>query len=166
FEGVATIVLKLFQLLPATDAFFGQKDYQQFRVIQSMVDDLNVPTRVVACPIVREPDGLAMSSRNRYLGDEERTRALRLAFALDEAKQQLVDGQCDAEVLRATLRDCLQPASGPRVDSIDYADVADAVTLNPLTIIDGPTVCLIACHVGSTRLIDNLVWNPPHHEVP
>ena len=170
FEGVATIVLKLFNLLPTTHAFFGSKDFQQFRVIEAMVEDLNVPIDVVPCSIVREADGLAMSSRNRYLSETDRQRALGLSRALKSAEGLLLSGEQNANKIRATMRECLLPSSGAGqdfgVDSIDYADIADAKTLERLEHIDRPSVCLIACHVGSTRLIDNLVWDPTSHEVP
>ncbi|MEO1525443.1 MAG: pantoate--beta-alanine ligase [Planctomycetota bacterium] len=171
FEGVATVVLKLFQMLPGTHAFFGQKDYQQLRVIQTMVTDLNVSIEVVPCEIVREQDGLAMSSRNRYLDDEERSRSLRLSAALESAHDALRAGETDTSKVRQILHQQLLPGlSGgtfPRVDSIDYAEVVDAVTLEPISVVDRPVVCLIACYVGKTRLIDNLIWDPPPlHSLP
>ncbi|MEZ6090283.1 MAG: pantoate--beta-alanine ligase [Pirellulaceae bacterium] len=152
FRGVTTIVLKLFQILPATHAFFGEKDYQQLAVIEAMVRDLNVPVEVVPCPIIREPDGLAMSSRNRYLSPEERHRSLGIRRALTAAEQQLCEGQVDVEQLQMTMRSTLLDA---KIDAIEYAVVVDAVNLQPLAVVDRPAVALIAVRVGTTRLIDN-----------
>lgn len=153
FRGVATIVLKLFQIIPATVAFFGQKDYQQLAVIRSMVEDLNVPIRVVGCETIREKDGLAMSSRNRYLSDSERTRALCLSRALSKVEELISGGERDASRLELAMKDILVPD----VDSIDYARVVDAASLEDLECIDSEAVALIAAFVGKTRLIDNRV---------
>ncbi|QEF98865.1 Pantoate-beta-alanine ligase [Stieleria maiorica] len=161
FQGVATIVLKLFHILPASHAFFGQKDYQQLCVIRAMVRDLNVPIEIVACPTVREPDGLAMSSRNRYLDANERSRALRLAAALEEAEKAVLDGQRDPAAIERIMHATLL-AGGPDdgVDSIDYATVVDAITLEPIRQIQDRSVALVAAKVGSTRLIDNRLIDP------
>ncbi|MCO8120647.1 pantoate--beta-alanine ligase [Stieleria sp. TO1_6] len=159
FQGVATIVLKLFHLIPATHAFFGQKDYQQLRVIESMVRDLNVPIEIIGCPIVRDPDGLAMSSRNRYLNPSERSRALRLSQALDRAESQLATGETDPRIIEQQMRSVLDGGDSHQgVDSIDYATVVDWRSLQPVDKISGAVVALIAAHVGSTRLIDNRLW--------
>ncbi|MCS7469516.1 pantoate--beta-alanine ligase [Stieleria sp. ICT_E10.1] len=161
FQGVATVVLKLFHILPTTHAFFGQKDYQQLCVIRAMVRDLNVPIEIVACPTVRETDGLAMSSRNRYLNAEERIRALRLFAALDAAEQAVRDGQRDAAEIERIMQATLS-ADGPEqgVDSIDYAKLVDSQTLQPIPLIHDRAVALIAAKVGSTRLIDNRLIDP------
>ncbi|WP_182868242.1 pantoate--beta-alanine ligase [Stieleria mannarensis] len=161
FQGVATIVLKLFHILPASHAFFGQKDYQQLCVIRAMVRDLNVPIEIVGCPTVRESDGLAMSSRNRYLDTDQRTRALRLSAALKEAEKAVLDGQRDPEAVERIMHATLL-AGGPDdgVDSIDYATVVDAVTLQPIRQIQDQAVALVAAKVGSTRLIDNRLIDP------
>ena len=153
FRGVATIVLKLFQLVPAHVAYFGRKDYQQLAVIRTMVDDLNIPIRIEACPTIREQDGLAMSSRNRYLSIEERGRALGLWNALCRV-QELVNA---GEACIATLNDAMQSIlkSAP-VDSIVYANVVDADTLEPLETLHVQGVAIIAARLGKTRLIDNL----------
>lgn len=160
FRGVCTVVLKLFNILPAHVAVFGQKDYQQARVIADMAADLDVPIALEIVPTVRQPDGLALSSRNRYLSADERGRALGLAAALQHAAQQHAQGQRDAAQLEAGMQAILRDAG---VDRIDYAAVVDPVTLQPFTqpISDaGPAtepvaVALIAAHVGRTRLIDN-----------
>ncbi len=152
FRGVATIVLKLFQLIPADIAYFGQKDYQQCLVIRRMVEDLAVPIEIDVCPIVREPDGLAMSSRNRYLTAEERQQATAISRALQQASALADQGESQAEVLREAMRLDLAQAG---ISRIEYVEVADADTLRPLERIEGPAVALIAAFVGKTRLIDN-----------
>jgi pantoate--beta-alanine ligase len=152
FRGVATIVLKLFNLLPADVAFFGQKDYQQCQVIRHMVEDLNVPIEIQVCPIVREPDGLAMSSRNRYLSPSDRVRATALFEALGEAARQVQGGTTDCAAVAECMHDILRRAG---VTKIDYATVVDACTLESIGRIDRPAVALIAAYVGATRLIDN-----------
>lgn len=152
FRGVATVVLKLMHILPTTHAFFGQKDYQQAAMIQAMVRDLDLPVEVEVSPTVREPDGLAMSSRNRYLSTTQRSRALSLSRALREANAAVASGETDAAVIEQGMRRVLTEAA---VDEIEYAAVADRFTLHPLTKIDRPAVALIAARVGGTRLIDN-----------
>ncbi|MFN3194006.1 MAG: pantoate--beta-alanine ligase [Aureliella sp.] len=153
FRGVTTVVMKLFQIIPAHIAYFGSKDYQQLAVIRSMVDDLNVPIRVQGCETIRERDGLAMSSRNRYLSDAERNRALAISAALFRVKAMVDDGEASVQVLAAELNSKLTPA----MDSIDYATIVDAANLSEIDSIEGPAVALIAAHVGSTRLIDNIL---------
>lgn len=152
FRGVATVVLKLMHILPTTHAFFGQKDFQQAAVIQAMVRDLDLPMEVEVLPTVREPDGLALSSRNRYLSAEQRSRALGLSRALREATQAIAEGEIDAAVIEQRMRRVLTEAA---VDEIEYAVVADRLTLHQLSHIDRPAVALIAARVGQTRLIDN-----------
>jgi pantoate--beta-alanine ligase len=152
FRGVATVVLKLFNLIPAHVAFFGQKDYQQTCVIRQMAEDLNVPIDVAICPTVREPDGLALSSRNSYLSPAERRQAVAISQALAEAARLVAAGQRDASSIKAAMRNILAAAG---IERIDYATVADRETLAELDLIDRPAVALIACHVGTTRLIDN-----------
>ncbi|MGC6442657.1 MAG: pantoate--beta-alanine ligase [Rubripirellula sp.] len=158
FGGVCTIVLKLFQCLPCDVAVFGRKDYQQWRVIESMVADLNLPVKVVAGEIVRDPDGLAMSSRNRYLSVAERQSALVIPQALDQLVSQVTQGQKDVALLQANLLRSLDGGGiedSARVDSVDYAVIVDAKTLEPILELDRPAVALIAARVGATRLIDN-----------
>lgn len=158
FRGVTTIVLKLFGMVPADVACFGQKDYQQSLVIRRMVADLNVPIQIVVCPIVREADGLAMSSRNRYLSPDERQRALAISRSLHMAEAAVASGERDAAALIKLIREELSRAGIVR---IDYVAVANPETLADKQIIDAPVVALIAAHVGSTRLIDNCLLQPP-----
>jgi len=154
FRGVATVVLKLFNLVQADVAYFGQKDFQQCLVIQRMVEDLGVPTTVQMCPIVRESDGLAMSSRNRYLSPEERTRALALSRTLQHARQQFETGERNASRLRNDIHERLDTAGITRVE---YVQVAHPETLAELDEINDAAVILIAAYVGETRLIDNCI---------
>ena len=154
FSGVATVVLKLFNMTRADVAFFGQKDYQQACVIRAMVEDLNVNTEVRVCPIIREADGLALSSRNRYLDAEQRKTALVLQKTLQHVRELITSGQNDGFEIVTEMRQMLIDGG---VDSIDYAVVADPVTLETADFIDGKVVALIAAYVGKTRLIDNLV---------
>jgi pantoate--beta-alanine ligase len=157
FRGVTTIVLKLFNLAQAHVAYFGQKDYQQARVIDRMVHDLDVPIIIRVCPIVRESDGLAMSSRNRYMNPAERDKALALWRCLTAARDLVASGQRDAATVATGMRAVLQERE---VTRIDYAALADPDTLQPVTTIEGPTMALVAAHVGKTRLIDNLRLEP------
>lgn len=152
FRGVATIVLKLFNLIPADVAYFGQKDYQQCQVIRHMVEDLNIPIEVHVCPIIREPDGLAMSSRNRYLSPEDRVCAVALSQALEKAVELVREGMRDGSVVAETMLEVLRQAG---VTNIEYATVVDACTLESIELIDRPTVAVIAVRIGATRLIDN-----------
>lgn len=158
FRGVVTVVLKLFQVVPAHAALFGQKDFQQCRVIQDMVRDLNVPVEICVCPTVRESDGLAMSSRNRYLDARDRQRALSLYRSLCAAKDAVAGGQRDArqvvEAMHRTLRD-------GRVDRIDYAALVEPDTLRPAGQISRDVVAIVAAFVGTTRLIDNAAIHVP-----
>ncbi len=153
FAGVCTIVLKLLQLLPADSAFFGQKDFQQALVIQTMVADLNVPTEIRVEPIVREPDGLAMSSRNRYLSADERERALSLSRCLSLAEQAITEHDADSQRVLEIMEQELRQS---QVSEIEYVAVADPKTLSEFSgPIDRDAVALVAARVGMTRLIDN-----------
>ncbi|MFN7292966.1 MAG: pantoate--beta-alanine ligase [Pirellula sp.] len=152
FRGVTTIVMKLFMMVPAHIAFFGRKDYQQVAVIRGMVEDLNLPIRVETCDTIRESDGLAMSSRNRYLTADERQRALSLSRALNTAREMISHGERDVSTIEAAMNAVLLAAP---VDKIDYAKIVHADTLEPLSQIDSPAVAIIAARLGSTRLIDN-----------
>lgn len=154
FSGVATVVLKLLNLTCADCAFFGQKDYQQAQVIKAMINDLNLSVQLRVCSIVREPDGLAMSSRNRYLQSEDRARALALYQTLLHTQDLIKSGQNDGFEILTEMRQMLIDGG---VDNIDYATVADLETLETVDFIDGPVIALIAAHVGKTRLIDNLI---------
>jgi pantoate--beta-alanine ligase len=154
FAGVATVVLKLFGIVPADVAFFGRKDYQQSLVIRQLVADLNVPVEIRVCPTIREPDGLAMSSRNAYLSTDERRRALAISQSLRLAERLIGEGERDVETIRRGMLAHLHAAG---VDDVQYiAFVADG-TISPVRSVEGPTTVAIAAQVGATRLIDNLL---------
>ncbi len=157
FRGVTTIVAKLFHIIEPEVAFFGQKDAAQLAVIRRMVRDLNFPVEIVACPIVREPDGLAMSSRNAYLNGEERVRALVLQRALQEARNQFHGGERIAAKLISAAKEVF--AREPQV-RLDYFEIVDPETLDAVERISRETLVAVAAYVGSTRLIDNVVLNP------
>lgn len=159
FRGVTTIVLKLFNLVQADVAFFGHKDYQQATVIRRMVQDLDVPLAIRVCPTIREPDGLAMSSRNRYLSPSERAQAAALSRGLRLAAQRAADGERQTATLVAAIHQVLAEAG---IDRIDYVGVVDPDTLEPVPELTCPAVVLIAARVGATRLIDNWrIESPP-----
>jgi len=154
FRGVCTIVTKLFNIVHPTRAYFGQKDAQQFRVIKRMVRDLNMDVELVECPIVREHDGLAMSSRNIYLSDDERVQALALYNSLKLAENLVKSGERDAGVVKSAMKEFLS-----RYDKvkIDYVEIVDEETLEPVKHIEGKVIVAIACWVGKARLIDNVI---------
>jgi pantoate--beta-alanine ligase len=152
FRGVATVVLKLLQIATPTRAYFGRKDAQQLAVIERLVRDLDVPVAIVGCPIVREADGLAMSSRNAYLGPEERKAAAVLHRALVAARDAWRRGERGAEALRALVRGIV--AEEPAV-RLDYVSVADPASLRERETATAPSLMLLAAHLGKTRLIDN-----------
>jgi len=150
FGGVATVVLKLFQIVPADRAYFGQKDYQQSLVIRQMVADLNVPIEIRVCPIVREPDGLAKSSRNTYLSPEERQQASALWQSLKLAETLVAEGETSAAVITEKMKPLLK-----HVD-VEYIAMLREGTVCEVETITETTVVAIAARVGQTRLIDNL----------
>ncbi|HXK12026.1 MAG TPA: pantoate--beta-alanine ligase [Vicinamibacteria bacterium] len=152
FRGVATVVMKLLQIATPDRAYFGEKDAQQLAVVRRMVADLDVPVEIRACPIVREPDGLAMSSRNRYLSSEERRAAVSLSRALDAAERLWRSGERRGETLRAEAERTIREEPLAR---LDYASVADPSSFREVGLADGPVRLLLAAHVGRTRLIDN-----------
>jgi len=152
FRGVATIVLKLFNLATPDRAYFGQKDYQQTLVVRRMVADLDLPIEVRVCPIVREADGLAMSSRNVYLSPAEREQALALYRSLQRAAELFAAGERGAEVLAAEMRKLYDAAPLVR---LEYLAVADPETLAPVARVNERAVVAVAARVGKTRLIDN-----------
>ena len=152
FVGVATVVCKLFNIVRPHVALFGEKDFQQLVVIRRMVTDLNLPVEVVGLPTVREPDGLALSSRNAYLSPSDRQRAAALFAGLSAAKALVDKGELHVCVLLAAAKSEI----AARVDRIDYLEVRAAEDLQPLDRIDRPAVMLVAAFVGGTRLIDNL----------
>jgi len=153
FRGVATVVLKLFNIIQPDVAYFGQKDAQQVRIIRRMVDDLNVPVRVRVCPTVREPDGLAISSRNQYLDEAQRTHARALFQGLEEVRERVLKGERDAQALREVLASRIAATPGAQ---LDYAAVVDADTLKPVRKLKGEVLVALAVKFGTTRLIDNL----------
>ncbi|MEI9892430.1 MAG: pantoate--beta-alanine ligase [Chthoniobacter sp.] len=153
FRGVCTVVLKLFQIIRPQIAIFGLKDFQQCAVIRRMVRDLHVPVRIVALETVREPDGLALSSRNQYLSPEERQQAPVLRAALLAAKKAWQSGEKSAARLRQLIVKKIGPAPLAR---IDYVEIADADSLQPISRADRHTVIALAVFFGRTRLIDNL----------
>ncbi|MEX2307657.1 MAG: pantoate--beta-alanine ligase [Pirellulales bacterium] len=152
FRGVATVVLKLFQLAPADRAYFGAKDYQQTLVVRQMVADLNVPIDVRVCPVVREPDGLAMSSRNNYLTADERQRAQVLYRSLQLAEELVADGERDVPTIRQQMLHEIDQTGGVE---LQYAAFLTDGTVTPVKTIVGPTTVVIAALIGKTRLIDN-----------
>jgi pantoate--beta-alanine ligase len=154
FRGVCTVVLKLFNIVRPDTAHFGAKDYQQARIITQMVRDLNVPVVVRVEPTVREPDGLALSSRNRYLSAAERTVAPGIWRALQGTRARGRAGEIDVARLESALAAELAALPGARVD---YASIVDAETLQPLARLDRPAVAAVAVFLGGTRLIDNIL---------
>jgi pantoate--beta-alanine ligase len=152
FRGVTTVVLKLFNMAAPDAAFFGQKDYQQAAVIRQMVRDLNVPVTVRVCPIVREADGLALSSRNRYLEPPARRDALVLWKSLQRADELVRQGQRNTKVIEEQMREVILTAQNP---AIDYIALVDPQTLQAVEEIRGPTLAAVAVRIGCTRLIDN-----------
>jgi pantoate--beta-alanine ligase len=160
FEGVATVVAKLFSVVGPCVAIFGRKDYQQLLVVRRMARDLLLPVEVVGCATLREPDGLAMSSRNSYLSPHERKQAVCIARGLDASVRRFVAGERGARELERVAREPIESVAA----SIDYVEVRDADTLAPLTGAVGARALLaVACRVGATRLIDNVVLgeDPP-----
>jgi pantoate--beta-alanine ligase len=152
FRGVATVVLKLFHIVQPDVAYFGQKDGQQARLIEQMVRDLNVPVRLRVCPIVREPDGLAHSSRNQYLDPNQRPQATVLYRALEEARRLIDNGERDGAVVQQALAARVQQTPGA---ALDYAAVVDADTLEAIARLQGEVLLAVAVKFGGTRLIDN-----------
>jgi pantoate--beta-alanine ligase len=154
FAGVTTIVAKLFNIIQPNRAYFGQKDAQQAAVIRQMTRDLDWPIEIVVCPTVRESDGLAMSSRNAYLSPAERKQATCLIEALRDARDQILAGSDDAPQLRQRMRKQIESA-GPA--EIDYIEIVDPVSLEPLQPVRRPCLLALAVHIGPARLIDNLL---------
>jgi pantoate--beta-alanine ligase len=157
FRGVTTVVAKLFNIVQPDVAFFGQKDFQQCAVIRQMVHDLNMPVEIVTVPTVREPDGLALSSRNSYLSSEERQRARCLSQGLLAAQAAYGEGERDSQRLIEIAR-----AHMTEVDQLQYLDLRDARTLDAIEgLVEQPSALCVAVYVGATRLIDNVLLNPP-----
>jgi pantoate--beta-alanine ligase len=158
FRGVATVVLKLFHIVQPDVAYFGQKDAQQAVIIRRMVRDLDLPVEVRVCPIVREPDGLALSSRNQYLSPEQRQQAVVLWAALQEGVRLVAAGERAGAAVERTLAARIQAEPGA---TLDYAAVVDAETLEPLPTLRGRVLLALAVRFGATRLIDNTLIELP-----
>jgi pantoate--beta-alanine ligase len=157
FRGVATVVLKLFNIVLPDVAFFGQKDAQQARIIQQMAHDLNLLLRIKVLPTVREHDGLAMSSRNRFLDPQQRASAVSLYRALEKAKTLVAAGETSAARIEAMLTQEIVSTPGAK---LDYARVVDALTLQPIDSLQRPALAALAVYFGTTRLIDNAMLKP------
>ncbi len=154
FRGVCTVVLKLLNILGPDRTYFGQKDAQQALAVRLMVRDLDVPVQVVTAPTLREPDGLAMSSRNARLDPDERVASLVLYRALSQARERFESGELDAAACRDAMRACLDAEPRARAD---YVSIANAETLEELEAMDRPALVSLAVHIGATRLIDNIL---------
>ncbi len=156
FRGVATVVAKLFNIVQPHRTYFGEKDAQQLRIVRQLVADLNIPVEIVPCPTIREPDGLAMSSRNTYLSPSERERAVALYRALLSAQEMIKAGLRDASQIRRQMEDLLRQYGA----KVDYVSIAHPDTLEEVERIEGPVLALVAAWVGPARLIDNLLIKP------
>jgi len=157
FRGVATVVTKLFNTVKPHAAVFGQKDYQQLLVIRQLVRDLNFDIEIIGAPIVREPDGLAMSSRNTYLPPDHRRQALCLSRSLDRAQKQVQAGETDPDRIR---REALALIETQPDAAVDYVNLSDPDTLEPVTTLNRPVLMALAVKFGKTRLIDNRILDP------
>jgi pantoate--beta-alanine ligase len=157
FRGVSTVVLKLFEIVQPHFAYFGRKDAQQVRIISEMARDLNLDAEIVVCPVVREADGLALSSRNAYLNAEERKASTVLHRALVAVRSELSVGVRDAMQLQTVMRRIIEAEP---LASVDYAEVVSADTFEPVVRVAKPSYAVLAVHIGKTRLIDNLLIEP------
>lgn len=155
FRGVCTIVAKLFQIIQPNRAYFGQKDAQQLAIIKRMVRDLNFEIEIIGCPIIREEDGLAKSSRNSYLNPEQRKAARVLSQALALGKHQLIQGEKNTQIVIASMRHFIEKEP---FANIDYINIVDSNSMEPLKKIDRPALCAMAVYFGKTRLIDNFFY--------
>lgn len=155
FRGVCTVVGKLFNIVQPDKAYFGQKDAQQLAVIRHMVNDLNFNLEIVGCPIIREEDGLAKSSRNTYLSPEERQAALILSKSLERGRELIEAGERNAEIIKQAVTELIQTEP---LAKIDYVELVDWNTLEPVERIEGPVLNAIAVYIGKTRLIDNHIY--------
>ncbi|MBQ1801808.1 pantoate--beta-alanine ligase [Lachnobacterium bovis] len=154
FNGVCTVVTKLFNITEADRAYFGQKDAQQLAIVRRMVRDLNYNIQIVGCPIIREADGLAKSSRNTYLSENERQKATILHKALEQGEKMVRDGETDANKIVKTVRDIIE--SEP-LAKVDYVEIVDWNELQKVDKIDGPILMAVAVYIGKVRLIDNFI---------
>lgn len=155
FRGVCTVVSKLFHIVQPDRAYFGQKDAQQLAVIRHMVEDLNMDLEIVGCPIIREEDGLAKSSRNTYLSPGEREAALVLSRSIALGQKMVEDGEQDAGRVIAAMKEMIEKEPMAR---IDYVKAVDGRTMQQITAVRRPMLVAIAVYIGSTRLIDNFIW--------
>jgi pantoate--beta-alanine ligase len=162
FRGVSTVVMKLLEIVQPHYAYFGRKDAQQVRIVQQMARDLNLDTEIVVCPIVREADGLAMSSRNAYLQGEDRRAATILYLALRAAENEVASGVRDSLELQRAMNKVL--ASEPRA-RVDYAEIVDAETFEPVVRVTRRSYAVLAVYIGKTRLIDNMLIEPAGEEL-
>lgn len=154
FRGVCTVVSKLFHIVTPDKAYFGQKDAQQLAVIRHMVSDLNEDIEIVGCPIIRESDGLAKSSRNTYLNAQERQAALCLSRAVFEGQKRVLEGEKDAAAIRKAMVDIIEAEP---LAKIDYVQIVDFRTLEDIDTVTSPTLAAMAVYIGNTRLIDNFI---------
>ncbi|MGN0026602.1 MAG: pantoate--beta-alanine ligase [Clostridium sp.] len=155
FRGVCTVVTKLFNIVKADRAYFGEKDAQQLAVIKRLVRDLNIDIEIIGCPIVREEDGLAKSSRNVYLSKDERAAAIVLNRALEEAHRLINNGERNSCIIKKIIEDII---SNEELAKVDYVEVVDALNLKKVDIIERDTLIAIAVYIGKTRLIDNFTF--------
>lgn len=159
FRGVQTVVSKLFHIIPADRAYFGQKDAQQLAVIRKMVRDMSMDIEIIGCPIIREEDGLAKSSRNTYLNEEERRAALVLSRSLAEGKKLIQDGERNAGRVKTCIMEALKKEALARPDYVEIVDFADITPIEDISAAkNGEVLCAIAVYIGKTRLIDNFIW--------
>lgn len=158
FRGVATVVNKLFNIIKPHLAVFGEKDFQQLLTIRRMVADLNMDVEIIGHPIVREPDGLAMSSRNAYLNAAQRQTALRLVQSLEQARRLVAAGERQAQTILTKVKAHLLEGEGI---TIDYAELCDLDTLRPVTSLERPGLLAMAAYLGPARLLDNCILTPP-----
>lgn len=155
FRGVCTVVSKLFNIVTPDNAYFGEKDAQQLAIIKHMVHDLNMDINVIGCPIVREDDGLAKSSRNTYLSPEERKAALILSKTIFMGKEMIENGERDVEKILDAMKKNIETEPLAR---IDYVKIVDSMTIKPVEKIEKPILCAMAVYIGKTRLIDNFTF--------
>ena len=156
FRGVCTVVNKLFNIVQPDRAYFGQKDAQQLAVIKHMVEDLNMNLEIIGCPIIREEDGLAKSSRNTYLSAEERKAALVLSRSINLGRKMVEDGETDTAVIIKAMTDLINEEPMAR---IDYVKAVDGLTISQIDKVQKPMLVAIAVYIGATRLIDNFIWD-------
>lgn len=156
FRGVCTVVSKLFNIVQPSRAYFGQKDAQQLAVIRRMVNDLNIDVQVIGCPIIREHDGLAKSSRNNYLDAQQRQAALCLYRGIQRGRMLMRQGEKQIQMIISQMENCILQDS---MAKIDYISIVDANNLTPVERIEAPVLCAVAIYIGKTRLIDNFVFD-------